>query len=125
MYAKRIAVAAILAVIIFGAVYGFATTITIEGVQGVGSGSANVPQSPNVNRVVFLIDSNDYAKVDQVVIYLTSTMNGHAYVQITDSNTNVIASGSNWVSDNEVTVDFTPNVLASDVYDIRITLLEE
>ena len=125
MYAKRLGVATILAVVIFGAVYGLATSISITGVRAVGGGAAGVPPPPNVDKVVFLIDTSDYTKVDTVVIYLHSGMTGHAYVVITDYNGNGIASGSNYFSDDEVTVDFSPNVLASDVYDIRITLLEE
>jgi len=125
MYAKRLGVATILAVVIFGAVYGLATSISITGVRAVGGGAAGVPPPPNVDKVVFLIDTGDYTKVSAVVIYLTGTMTGHAYVYITDYDGNNIASGSNWFSGTEVTVDFEPSVLASAVYDIRITLLEE
>ncbi len=125
MYMKRIAVSGILAALIFGAVYGFATAINISRVNSVGGVSADVPPPPDINGVVFLIDSDDYTMVDKVVIYLVSSMTGYAYVQITDSAGNIIAKGSNWLDSDEVTVDFTPNVAASRVYDIDITLLEE
>lgn len=125
MYAKRLGVATILAVVIFGAVYGAATSLGISGVKAVGGGGVSVPSPPDVTKVVFLIDSTDYWLVDKVVIYLAGTMTGHAYVEITDSTGAVIATGSEWFSATEVTVDFAPNVPARDVCDIHIVLLEE
>jgi len=124
MYAKRLGVATILAVVIFGAVYGAAAALDISGVNKLGSGSANVESPPDVTGVNFLLDPGDYTKVDKVVIYLESSLtNGHAYVELTDSGGTVISrSSETYFSGTEVTVD-VPDVPAADVCDIHITII--
>ena len=126
MYAKRLAIAGLLAVLVFGAVYGFANSLEIDGVNKLGSGSAQVESPPAVEGVVWLLCEDDYTMVDKVVIYLAEEMeSARAYVELTDSEGTVISRGDEWFGGAaEVTVN-VEDVLAADVCDIHITIVGE
>jgi len=121
---KRLGVATILTVLIFGAVYGIAAVLPISGVRGLGSGTAAVPSTPDVTLVRFVIASNGL-DVDKVYIDFASGWLGNVYVRLKDSGGSTISSaGPTWVSGGPVTVD-VPDVPAAAVYYITITAVEE
>jgi hypothetical protein len=72
MYIKRIAIASLLALAIFGAIYGLAASLSVSGVQKLGSGSSVVSSAPNaqVTSVSWVLLSTNYSKVDKVDVTL-------------------------------------------------------
>ena len=68
MYLKRIVIASLLALAIFGAVYGLAASMTVSGVKKLGSGSATVSAPGSVTAVKWVLDSDDPSKVASVVL---------------------------------------------------------
>ena len=125
MYAKRLGVATILAVVIFGAVYGLAASISITGVGALGGGTAGVPSPPPVTKVHFLLAANGL-DVDEVYIEFGGTqVTGNVYVHLTDVNGNIISSSAQtWYdASGSMTVD-VPDVRAASVYDITIVFTQ-
>jgi hypothetical protein len=74
MYLKRITIASLLALAIFGAVYGLAASISISGVQTLGSGDQVVltpggtssDPSNDITAVKWVLASNNPSLVDKV-----------------------------------------------------------
>lgn len=57
----------IIAAIAVAVVLGFAASISVSNVDKLGAGDANVEAPPNVQDVDFLLNTNDYTKVDKIL----------------------------------------------------------
>jgi FlaG/FlaF family flagellin (archaellin) len=135
MYFKRIAIASFLALAIFGAVYGLAATISVSGVQRLGSGSSSVSAPPSVNKVEWILASGDPSKVSGVKVYFASdvSVGGSVYVIVDDASPPVapyLATGSaTFTAEDDitagVTVTLSSQVSAADIGGILVTCVTE
>lgn len=86
MYAKRLGVATILAVLIFGAVYGIAAGLPVSGVEKIGAGSDSVLSPGTVKEVNFFLEGDgDPSDVDAIVVTFEEhldTTNCKVYIKV-------------------------------------------
>jgi len=124
---KKIGFICLAGALLFGAVFGFANTLTVNGVDNLGSNSTLVNSPTPVNDVTFSLKADDYTMVDDVEITFDDDLpvSSWVYVELTDSGGDVIAWGSAHVdpASATVTVD-VGDVKAEDVCDINITVVE-
>jgi hypothetical protein len=117
MYLKRIAIASLLALAIFGAVYGLAASMTVSGVKNLGSGSATVSAPGSVSAVKWVLDSNDPSKVASVVLTTDFSGTYDVYIKLAGTwysfTSKTIESGDN-------TFSLTPEPDASAITSIDI-----
>jgi hypothetical protein len=121
MYLKRIAIASLLALAIFGAVYGLAATISVTGVQKLGAGTASVT-APNVTSVTWNLVSNDPTLVDSVTLVFDSSLSagGSIYIRL---------DGSEWlgpftsVAGTTQTLDLDPDVPVANIIECYVVVV--
>jgi len=132
---KGVAMASMLAVIIFAVAYGIAASMDVNGVEGLGSGSARVNAPPNVRKVEWILSSSDPGKVVGVVVYFEKDVDvgGTVYVALDDTypvKSPYLGTGSqSFKASDDITkgvkVTITPNVDAEKVCGILITCVTE
>ena len=71
---KKLIISLVLAMALIGAVYGAAASITVGGVDKLGSGASAVLANPDTTDIAWRIKVSDTSKVDQATVTFASPL---------------------------------------------------
>lgn len=80
---KKLIISLVLAMALIGAVYGAAASITVGGVDKLGSGTSAVLANPDTTNIAWRIKVSDTSKVDQATVtFATKLINATVAMQV-------------------------------------------
>ena len=130
---KKLILSLVVAMALIGAVYGAAATITIGGIDTLGSNSEPVAASYNVTQVTYVLDDEDIMSVTGVIVQLdAATVAGdQVCVQVTDggvveANGCVTPGAVAANTDIVIAFDSTPSSTADAelIDDVEVTIIQ-